>query len=1241
MALAHLSVRAHSRTRGHTVAAALAYRQGVNLRDYRDGQRSDFRWRSKRREVLASGFSYGRVPVWDPDDPQAFADALERAETRVNSCVARDVEIALPHELTLVEQIQLARYWADILAARYGCAVAFAVHASDAEGDERNTHAHFLVSTRSLTEDGTLGDKIRAFHGPAGVRGGPEIRALRAEWERTCNAALERAGHEVRIDMGRKKVGRAARHLGHKATALERTLRRKRHENKGREQQPGRASAADLVTDNSRNGGCATDRGAQLARHVAEQVSVEEGRRGHLLDPQPDPTPIPVRRRRRRPRHDRAPRARRLRQSRAHGERRETEVGSVENEMSVELLDSQPGPVPMSIVPAGVREEPRSRVEVVQAQPGPRPADIGAIDRDLAQVRQQMWDRENPDRALFHGRGAWPQVQQQHARAFAAAIQVLQQPGIENGADRLAHDGALARQVPLTTYFLTPEQSVVLLREMATRALAEFDARERERAIREQQRRRIDYGRSVFQHAVRCHASDWQAVKFDAEGCTLPVSVAVECALETLPEWAQNTIRSGLTTLGLAEDVISVIHIPVHMDLTNPAARKQGSEPALGRPIRAITVDEAVEFMLRKDRRTRRLPTTGNRQFTTNRESDLPLYTIWSDTSGAFTTDQKELALREATQRALVQKCGFEPGAVFSLRALYLEDLASRALGRTSMMTLARRQGSPNADQEPQPEATGRMPTGGGGHAGDPRSTSPLRLFPRVGHLVGRAVAWLRRVDPRTLTNSAEETQVRQLLDAPVGRGQLSVVDAVFEAGSKWLAGRMRPISRRETEALSDDDRLEFWLRAIGNELHFAERNAGDGIVVHVGPLRSPRAARLAARSILNEVTEIGRLHYQERSGQPPHIPLSSTNPERQRAERERNERYRQALAAWKAGVPGTVERVCRLIVPLEIRFRSELRRRQQLDDERPPTGGEMAAADHYLDGDRRTGRPALRAVIDQIVARRFDGQSPYERDKRRRQYAIETALRPTVWARRSAVFAAALLDTAFLSIQRPLFDNHPEFAPPSHFVTAGEQARLARAIQTWRRRAEDILDAVEQTILRFEVAAWRRSDRTPPTPEEKRIADGSLEGDNRTTEPSLRSAIHAIVAERFDGSTRYEPDKRKRRQAIAAALRPVVLAPRSAEIAAARLDTVLRSIERDVYPAVRRSAQPKAGSAPHQQDDVRGANRTWGERAWYVIEEIKRALLRHEVAAWKMRIRRQQQQHNRGPRPSQTRYDR
>ena len=389
MALAHLSVRAHSRTRGHTVAAALAYRMGLNLHDCRDGTRFDFRWRALHREILATGFLYGQRPAWAGGDPQMFADALERAETRVNSCIARDIEISLPHELTFSQIIKLVKRFARILTTRHKCAVAFAIHASAAEGDVRNVHAHLLISTRSLDDDGQLGEKIRAFHGPAGIRGGQEIRTLRRGWEKVCNKALYKANSTARIDMGRKKGGRAARHLGHRAMALERKLSRQRHEGKRKESLPERASAAALVTENEQSGGCATDRGTQLARHVAEQqlidqleqVAAADEIRIQLIEAQPEPNPTPIGKRRRRPRRERAPRQPRVRtrqrqQQPADVERADPQPeppGASETPAGIPTIEPVAEPRPMPIVAQDAAPKPPTRIRRLQPTPEPRP----------------------------------------------------------------------------------------------------------------------------------------------------------------------------------------------------------------------------------------------------------------------------------------------------------------------------------------------------------------------------------------------------------------------------------------------------------------------------------------------------------------------------------------------------------------------------------------------------------------------------------------------------------------------------------------------------------------------------------------------------------------------------------------------------------------------------------------------------------------------------------------------------
>ncbi len=66
-----------------------------------------------------------------------------------------------------------------------------------AEGDDRNHHARVLTTTRKMGAEG-LGKKTRVLDAPR--TGGPEIVAMRAVWAELQNAALERAGVEVRVD---------------------------------------------------------------------------------------------------------------------------------------------------------------------------------------------------------------------------------------------------------------------------------------------------------------------------------------------------------------------------------------------------------------------------------------------------------------------------------------------------------------------------------------------------------------------------------------------------------------------------------------------------------------------------------------------------------------------------------------------------------------------------------------------------------------------------------------------------------------------------------------------------------------------------------------------------------------------------------------------------------------------------------------------------------------------------------
>ena len=123
------------------------------------------------------------APAW-ANDRAALWNAAEQAETRKNSTVAREYEIALPAELSAEARRELALGLAREISERHGVAVDVAIHAPGREGDQRNHHAHLLTTTRRIGPEG-LGEDPRT--GPEDERGG---RALAGRWAEMQNVAM-------------------------------------------------------------------------------------------------------------------------------------------------------------------------------------------------------------------------------------------------------------------------------------------------------------------------------------------------------------------------------------------------------------------------------------------------------------------------------------------------------------------------------------------------------------------------------------------------------------------------------------------------------------------------------------------------------------------------------------------------------------------------------------------------------------------------------------------------------------------------------------------------------------------------------------------------------------------------------------------------------------------------------------------------------------------------------------------
>ncbi|BCM88055.1 Ti-type conjugative transfer relaxase TraA [Methylobacterium indicum] len=219
MAIYHLSIKAVSRAGGRSATAAAAYRSASLIADTRTGEIHDYQ---RRTGVEASFIVAPDGAAW-AQDRAALWNVVEAAERRKDAKVAREYQVALPHELTPEERQALARDFAEHLCARYGVAADVAIHAPGREGDERNWHAHILTTTRAVTADG-LGAKTRVLDVATTAR--VEVEALRAIWEERANRHLAQAGLAVAINR-RSHLDRGSglapgEHVGVHATQMQR-----------------------------------------------------------------------------------------------------------------------------------------------------------------------------------------------------------------------------------------------------------------------------------------------------------------------------------------------------------------------------------------------------------------------------------------------------------------------------------------------------------------------------------------------------------------------------------------------------------------------------------------------------------------------------------------------------------------------------------------------------------------------------------------------------------------------------------------------------------------------------------------------------------------------------------------------------------------------------------------------------------------------------------------------------------
>ena len=214
IAIYHCSIKIVSRGKGKSAVAAAAYRSGEKLTNEWDGLTHDY---TKKGGVVHSEIL---LPAHAPpafSDRSTLWNSVELSEKSNNAQLAREVEIALPVELSREEQTRLVREYCFSQFVSKGMIADFNLH--DTGGG--NPHAHILLTMRPLDEKGAWlpkskkeyvldenGEKIRLPSGRYKTRkvdlvdwnNRENAEVWRRAWADLANEFLERNDCPERID---------------------------------------------------------------------------------------------------------------------------------------------------------------------------------------------------------------------------------------------------------------------------------------------------------------------------------------------------------------------------------------------------------------------------------------------------------------------------------------------------------------------------------------------------------------------------------------------------------------------------------------------------------------------------------------------------------------------------------------------------------------------------------------------------------------------------------------------------------------------------------------------------------------------------------------------------------------------------------------------------------------------------------------------------------------------------------
>jgi len=220
MAIYHLSIKIISRGKGKSVVAAAAYRSGEKITNEYDGVTHDYTRKSGivHTEILLPENAPTEYKNCQSGSLRAILwNAVEKVEKNKNAQLAREIELALPKELSEAKNRSIVRAYVKKNFVDKGMCADICIH----DKKDGNPHAHIMLTMRPFNEGGTwgakskkeyilddYGEKIRLNSGEFKTRKicandwneQTKAEQWRSAWAESVNSALEQNNIDEKID---------------------------------------------------------------------------------------------------------------------------------------------------------------------------------------------------------------------------------------------------------------------------------------------------------------------------------------------------------------------------------------------------------------------------------------------------------------------------------------------------------------------------------------------------------------------------------------------------------------------------------------------------------------------------------------------------------------------------------------------------------------------------------------------------------------------------------------------------------------------------------------------------------------------------------------------------------------------------------------------------------------------------------------------------------------------------------